>query len=154
MGRRGPATKPSVLKLVDGTQHSKINLDEPVVRNEAPDCPADASPAVRVVWDETVDNLLFMRLARKADSRALRCFCEAVVNHDKASAILAQSPILIKGAMGGLVRNPAFAIQRDSAHVIRQFAQEFGLTPSARSSIVVGDQRASDEQQNPFADVG
>lgn len=41
-------------------------------------------------------------------------------------------------------------MQRDSAQVIRAFAQEFGLTPSARARIEVkGEEHEAGE--NPFA---
>jgi phage terminase small subunit len=44
-------------------------------------------------------------------------------------------------------------VQRDSAQVIRAFAHEFGLTPSARARIEVKtDQDAG--QDNPFAGLG
>jgi P27 family predicted phage terminase small subunit len=66
---------------------------------------------------------------------------------------LAQSSILIKGVMGGLVRNPALAIQRDAAFTVRTFAQEFGLTPSARSRVA-GSTAEQDESDNPFASNG
>ncbi|MGH3834697.1 MAG: P27 family phage terminase small subunit [Pseudonocardiaceae bacterium] len=54
---------------------------------------------------------------------------------------------------GNLVRNPALQIQRDAAQTIRAFAQEFGLTPSARSSVraVKAGGASSDEDANPFA---
>jgi P27 family predicted phage terminase small subunit len=46
--------------------------------------------------------------------------------------------MLIRGYRDVLVRNPAVAMQRDAAAVIRAFAGEFGFTPSARSEISKG----------------
>lgn len=43
-----------------------------------------------------------------------------------------QGGILVKGDGGNFVKNPAMQIVRDTAHTIRSYAQEFGLTPSAR----------------------
>lgn len=149
MGKRGPAPKPTALKLIDGTKESRINRDEPIPIDEAPECPADAAADVRVIWDFVVEQLSAMHLAKACDRDSLRCFCEAVVNHRKASAVLANSSILVKGIHGNWVRNPALAVQRDSANLIRAFAGEFGLTPAARSSIVVGQKREDDS--NPFA---
>lgn len=149
MGKRGPAPKPTVLKLIDGTRGSRVNHDEPLPTDAPPEAPATLSDAAREVWDYTLAELEAMRLAKAADRDALACYCEAVVNHRKASAVLAQSTILIKGIHGGLVRNPALAVQRDSATLIRAFAQEFGLTPSARSGIAVGGKGAEGEP-NPF----
>lgn len=152
MGRRGVQPKPTALKLIDGSQRDRINFDEPVPTAELPECPESAAADVREIWDYTVRHLAIMKLAKAPDRDALYCYCCAVANHRKASAVLAESPILIKGIMGGLVRNPALAIQHLNAHIVRQFAQEFGLTPSARSAIVVaGKKDGADEQGNPFA---
>ena len=154
MGRRGPAPRPTALKLLHGERnHDRINPDEPAPRPTLPELTDDASDAVREVWDGTLRELDAMNLAFAADGPALRCFCEAVVVHRKASAELDGAPLMIVGAMGGLVRNPVLQIQRDAAATIRAFAQEFGLTPSARSSIRAG--KAGDgEEQNPFAGTG
>lgn len=153
MSRRGFAPKPTVLRLLDGDKANRFNDKEPVALSVPPACPEQASPEVRAIWDYTVEHLVFMGLAKAADRDALFCYCEAVVNHRKASAILAQSPVLIKGVMGGLVRNPALAVQRDAAFTIRTYAQEFGLTPSARSRVA-SDTAEQVEGDNPFASNG
>lgn len=149
MGRRGPAPRPTALKLIEGERESRINREEPLAREEPPEAPEELAPEVREVWDYTLAELTVMGLAKAADRDALVCFCEAVVNHRKASALLARSPVLVKGLHGNLVRNPALAVQRDSAQLIRAFAQEFGLTPSARSGIAVG-RRGVEGEPNPF----
>jgi len=155
MGKRGPAPKPTVLKLIDGTQRDRINFDEPIAASELPECPEGASDDVREIWDYTVHHLAIMHLAKAPDRDALFCYCTAVVNHRKASAVMASSPILIKGIMGGLVRNPALTVQYHNAHIVRQFAQEFGLTPSARSAITVaGKKDGTEDAGNPFAATG
>lgn len=143
MGLRGPRPKPTTLKLLQGTKPSRVNQDEPRPETGKPECPDDASPEVRKIWDYTLKQLIAMDIATPADRDALRCFCEAVVTHRKASKLLAQSPILVRGISGTLIRNPALVIQRDSALIIRQFAHEFGFTPSARSEIHAGAARSS-----------
>lgn len=124
--------------------------------------PADASEPVLEVWRRVVRELEAMNLAFAADADALRCYCEAVVIHRKASAVLARTGVLVRGSGGrdgqagrgtNLVRNPAIQIQRDAAMTIRAFAQEFGLTPSARSSIRATDASASADD-NPFSGTG
>lgn len=151
MGRRGPAPKPTQLKLLQGDRKDRINLREPIARDARPAAPDGMGADVREIWDYTLDELTAMGTVAAADRDSLVAYCEAVVLHRKASAILSHSTVLIKGLGGGMVRNPALAIQRDAAHTIRAFAQEFGLTPSARSRIQVD--RRDVEQSNPFAAV-
>lgn len=136
--KSGPAPKPTALRLLHGDRKDRTNLDEPKPEPGRPVCPPEVSADVRAIWDYTLDHLIVMGIATGADRDALLCFCEAVASHRKASALLAKSPPLIQGHRGVMVRNPALAIQRDSAAVIRAYAHEFGLTPSARSEIRMG----------------
>lgn len=150
MGKRGPAPKPTQLRLLHGDRKDRINTDEPIARDVLPSAPETMAPDVREIWDYTLRELAVMKLASAADRDALICYCEAVATHRKASEILAKSPVLVKGALNGLVRNPALAIQRDAANTIRALAQEFGLTPSARSGITVSKPK-SERNSNPFS---
>lgn len=157
MGKRGPAPKPTALRILDGDHNKyRINRDEPPARIGVPICPDETTDEVRKVWDYTLRELTVMGLAFPADRDALLCYCEAVVTHRRACAVLAKSAILVKGLHGGMVRNPAVQIQRDSALQIRVFAQEFGLTPSARSTIraqEAGSTREREAEVNPFAGI-
>lgn len=152
MGGGGPIPAPTALKLIKGERESRINRNEPVARDIPPECPGDVSPAVRAIWDYTVAELTAMHIACSADRDALMCYCEAVVTHRRASVLLAKSDVLIKGLHGTPIRNPALTVQRNSAQIIRAFAQEFGLTPSARTRIEV--RGTDDGADDIFAGTG
>lgn len=152
MGRRGPAPKPTALRLIDGDKESRINRDEPVPRSGPLTCPDDTPEDVRDIFDYTLAELEHMGIDAPADRDSLLCYCWAVANHRKASAVVAKSAILVKGLHGNWVRNPALIEQGKAAAVIRAFAQEFGLTPSARSRIQA-DRGESKHRDNPFADT-
>lgn len=152
MARSGPAPKPTKLKIIDGSRKDRINTREPLPVAVPPECPADVAADVREIWDYTLRELQHMGLAYACDRDALRAYCEAVVSHRKSCALLAKSPILIKSDYGSYVRNPALAIQRDTANTIRVFAQEFGLTPSARTRIESREPDSGDE--SPFSGIG
>ena len=158
MGKRGPAPKPTALRLLHGARKSFINTDEPPTPEGPMECPPEASDEVRAIWDYTVLMLEIMGTASPAGRDSLLVYCEAVVTHRKASALMARSEVLIRGMHGTPVRNPLVQIQRDAAAVIRAFAQEFGLTPSARSQIRSGlagmKPRDDSEGRNPFAASG
>lgn len=152
MGRRGPAPKPTALRLLHGDRKDRINEREPVARDTLPELPDNVSGEVRQVWEYTLGELQVMRCVAAADRDSLLAYCEAVVVHRKASAVLAKTPVLVKGIHGNMVRNPALQIQRDAAQTIRAFAQEFGLTPSGRTRIQT--EATHGERENPFAAVG
>jgi P27 family predicted phage terminase small subunit len=123
--------------MLHGDREDRINRHEPAPPTGRLICPPEISAEVRAIWDYTAPLLSEMQIADAGGRDALLCYCEAVVLHRKASALLKSQKVLIEGLHGGPVRNPAIAIQRDAATVIRAFAQEFGLTPSARSQIVM-----------------
>lgn len=150
----GPPPKPTALRLLHGDRKSSINAREPATRSLPPTAPDGIADDVRAIWDYTLAGIIYMNIAADVDRDALICYCEAVVAHRKASAILAKSPILIKGQMGGMVRNPALAVQRDAATTIRGYCQEFGLTPSARTRIQTDAATPRADDINPFAATG
>jgi len=153
-GRSGPPPKPTALRLLHGDRTSRINKDEPIPRDIRPKLPKGIADDVREIWEYTLGELDAMKIATAADRDSLICYCEAVVAHRKASAILAKSQVLVKGLHGGLVRNPALSVQTHAATTIRNFAQEFGLTPSGRSRITAEHRTGAEHPSNPFAATG
>lgn len=152
MGKSGPPPMPAKLRLLRGENRpSHVNLREPIARDIPPE-PPEMADDVREIWDYTLAELIAMKIVASADRDTLRCYCEAVVAHRKASAILAKTSVLVRGLHGTMVRNPALQIQRDAAHTVRGFAQEFGLTPSGRTRIVA--EGRPDESANPFTHTG
>jgi len=138
MGSRGPAPKPLALKMLNG---SAAHHPERTNRNPAqpgphpPETPADLSAAAQAVWERTLrEQAPGIILAAHTDS--LRVYCEAVVRHEQAVALLSGSGLLIRGSRGQeLVRNPLLAIVHAEADTIRLYARELGLTPSSVSAF-------------------
>jgi P27 family predicted phage terminase small subunit len=95
-------------------------------------CPPGIASDVQEVWTHTVNSLTAGHGVQPVDRDSLLCYCEAVVNHRKASALLAKYGLMIKNERDRPIRNPALSVQRDSAHLIRLYAREFGFTPAAR----------------------
>ena len=156
--KRGPRQRPTALKLLHGERHlDRINRDEPVPRAAMPDPPADLTDEVADVWRATVRELAAMNLAFACDVESLRAYAEAVVVHRKACKVIGSTAILVKRVTQSgevWVRNPALQVQRDAALTLLRFAQEFGLTPSARSSIKATEAAAGGADENPFAGSG
>jgi P27 family predicted phage terminase small subunit len=60
--------------------------------------------------------------------------------------------VLIRHPSGRPIRNPALDVQEKMAHLIRQFASEFGLSPGARARL---ENRGYDsEADNIFSGTG
>lgn len=146
MGKRGTKPVPTHLKIVHGVRPSRINADTPTppATPNAGRVPTHLSIEAKKVWRTYVKaGLVSKDLLTEWDRDAFCVFCEAVVHHREACRLMAAG-MLVKGARGGLVKNPAAQVVRDNAAVIRAFAGEFGLTPSARSGISLPNDTADE----------
>lgn len=138
MGRRGPAPKPTNLRVLRGeTRPSRINAAEPVPRLLPPEKPAWLSDMAGEEWDRIVPDLAAMGTVKAVDASGLAAYCEAVARLRSASALVAKSGPLLRGADGQVRKNPAVAQARDASNDVRVWAREFGLTPSARAPLKV-----------------
>lgn len=156
-GRPGPAKKPSGLRLIEGTDakgRSGRRLDlsrEPIAPPGDLEPPYQLKPEAQAVWDETVAHLESMRIASPADANVLAAYVEAVVLHRKASRLVADTQILVRGDRS-LVINKAILVQERAGAQLLRYAQEFGLTPAARTRVETeGSGGHGTGQANPFA---
>lgn len=146
MGKRGPRPRPTKLKLLHGERSDRVNRNEPSPP-AAPNpsrCPTHLTTQAKTVWRRLAPDLADRSLLTEWDRDAFAVFCESVVAYRAAIKLLDAGGLLVKGAKGNVVKNPAHQIVRDHATIIRAFAQEFGLTPSARSSISMPDEEYED----------
>lgn len=145
MGRRGPRPMPTKLRLLKGEQRpSRINRRQPVPALRRPACPRHLGPEARRVWRAHAAELHRLGLLTTLDVDTFATFCEAVAMHRRAAEHLGVG-LLMRGYRDQLVKNPAFQIWRDTGLMMRAFAQEFGFSPSARSSIDVPGTDPNDE---------
>jgi P27 family predicted phage terminase small subunit len=134
MGKRGPRPKPTNLRALHGEKPYRLNRSEPQPPAKAPTCPAHLSKEAKRVWRRLAPGLRQRGLLTSWDTDTFAVLCEAIVHHRRACE-LADKAILVKGENSALVKNPAMQIVRDTAQTIRAYAQEFGLTPSARVGL-------------------
>jgi len=135
MGRRGPAPKPTALRLLHGDKPSRINQAEPRPRDQPPQRPAWLSPAAADEWDRIAPDLAAMGTAKAVDALGLAAYCEAAARFRAASDMVAQTQVLIVDRDNVPRVNPAVRVARDASYEMRMWAREFGLTPSSRSPL-------------------
>jgi P27 family predicted phage terminase small subunit len=135
VGSRGPAPKPTNLRLLHGDRKSRINDAEPRPRDTPPAMPSWLSALAREEWQRIAPDLIVMGTAKAVDASALGAYCEAVARLRTAVELVAQAGPLLIGREGQAVKNPAVAQARDASYEVRMWAREFGFTPSARSPM-------------------
>jgi len=146
MGTRGPAPKPTRLRLLAGeTRPSVINYAEPIPAGGPLTAPADLRPEAREVWERVIAAIGSTGVLTSADKDILRLYSEAFVRYQEAEAMLSKTGPLLKGRDGNFVKNPLHQIVRDNADAVKKYARELGLTPAARVGLrgEIGDQANS-----------
>lgn len=145
MGKRGPAAKPTSLRILHGDRKDRVNTSEPVPPALAIEPPEWLSDKARAIWDRLAPSLIARKVLSSWDTDAFGVLCEALARYATATQLVNGSALLVPGG-GGLVPNPALKVQGDAERVFLTYAARFGLTPSDRQSIkseVVADGNAA-----------
>jgi P27 family predicted phage terminase small subunit len=135
MGKRGPAPKPTALRILHGDKPSRINRNEPQPRNMPPEKPAYLTPRAAQEWDRVMPDLIAMGTVKAADQAALAAYCESVALSAQISAAMAEDGLLVTGPDGTGRRHPLAGAWKAAGAEVRAWSHEFGLTPSARSEL-------------------
>jgi P27 family predicted phage terminase small subunit len=136
----GPPPKPTAALRLSGSWRAKARKGEPDLPVELPSQPDWLSPDAANHWQSLIDCIGPMRVLTKADTLSLAHFAEYLARWHKATAALAKygDVLPIKDDAGnllGIKRSPWVGLQLDYGLMIRRYAQEFGMTPSARSRL-------------------
>jgi P27 family predicted phage terminase small subunit len=87
------------------------------------------SVEARDVYERTAQELTQRRAPVDRDTLAV--YASAVVQHARATQLVDQSSVLVRGQGNRLTRNPAAAVARDAAATVARLAHQLGLTRTA-----------------------
>jgi|SRR5579862_6049475 P27 family predicted phage terminase small subunit len=135
MGLRGPAPKPTALRILDGEKRYRINLAEPRPTNRPPEMPQWLTGKAADEWNRVLPELIHMGTAKAVDMAGLAAYCECVALFERLTVLVEATGPLIVGRDGLAHKNPAVAMLRGASAEVRVWAREFGLTPAARQPL-------------------
>jgi len=154
MGKRGPAPKPTALRLIHGST-LPLNRNEP-----KPGCgirrPTWLTGEGRRIWDRLVPLLKPLGLATVIDANPLARYCDGLAKWIKAKAFLDEhgDTYVVRdetGTIKYIAQFPQVSIYRNLSLHLTRLEQEFGLTPSARTRIAVANApEANDDPLESF----
>lgn len=153
MAGRGPAPKPTPLKVLAGNPgHQKLNRSEPKPRPVAPKCPSWLDKGARAEWRRIAPELERIGLLTTIDMAALAGYCQSYSTWKAATEALAEHGLTYTAANGNIRQRPEVTIASKALAEVRQFCQQFGLTPSARSRMMLPESYGafSDDEDSPF----
>jgi P27 family predicted phage terminase small subunit len=146
MGRRGPAPKPTALKLLQGNPGKRpLNTREPQPNDATPRCPGWLDEEAKIAWRRIVPELKRMGLLTSIDGDALANYCDTWSRWKRSVLFLQKNGDFYsikdeEGKAKYVQQWPQVAIARNLLAVLNRYQQEFGLTPASRSRLVLPEQ--------------
>jgi P27 family predicted phage terminase small subunit len=136
MPRGGHNRKPHALHIVEGTARpGRLNKAEPKPVPKAPTCPGWLLPQARAEWHRLAPELEGLGLLTIADRGCFAGYCQAWARWRQAEGNIAAEGLSIPGHRGVIRKHPLASVAARYLDAMRAFAQEFGLTPQARTRI-------------------
>lgn len=135
MGLRGPAPKPTTLKILEGTYRA----DRAATAEPTPDVAVLVPPPWLVgdaleEWNRSAPVLEQLGVSASIDYAVFLGYCLSY-----ARALQAEEDIAINGltvvVWGQAQKNPAVTIAQQEWAQVAKLAAQFGLTPSSRSRV-------------------
>lgn len=146
MGKRGPAPKPTVLRVLHGTHPERVARGEPIPDLLPVEPPAALDAEALAIWQQLAPDLIRKGVLTHWDVHMFGIHCQAVAYLHRAEELANQSGVLLRGrnrsdAAGGVAatRNPALLVFRDMADLALRSGRLFGLTPSDRIQLATGE---------------
>lgn len=148
MGKRGPAPEPTALKVVKGTKSAEA-VDEPVPAAGEVTPPEDLSSDALAVWESLAPDLIAKGVLTPWDVHAFALYCDAVARTDEArrhldeEGTVVEQPVFDRNGRQQegrrTVRSLWTQVLSDNRAAVIALGTRFGLTPSERSTLKVGN---------------
>ena len=146
----GRKPEPIRLKMLKGNPRGKpLNKHEPQAQVISPKCPREIKGEARAEWNRIVPVLYNTRILTELDLSILKAYCKAWRILVEAEEVL-NKEVKEKGdftvtSVGGQVyANPHVGIVQKQLQIIKGYLAELGMTPSARTRLVVSPKSKED----------
>jgi len=134
---RGRPPKPVEQRIAEGNP-GRRPLPEPVRPapvHKAPEPPDHLDKDAKAFWNEAVPVLYEVGILDKVDTAALEMAATAYSRFREAKRVIDKKGILSRGSAGQVVEHPALSTERASQQMYLRFADQYALTPVARTRL-------------------
>lgn len=146
---RGRKPKPTARKIAAGNPGKRaLNKEEPnfgLVTNIEP--PEWIFGRAADMWERVAPLLLKQKVLQLTDMHNLEAFCVAYANWRAAVDDVHKNGVVVAGATGGPIKNPALTVLNEADRQMVTFGSILGLDPSSRQRLRSPD---SGKTSNPF----
>lgn len=155
MAQRGRKPKPTALKMLEGNPGGRpLNTKEPNPEKKAPRCPSWLEDEAKKEWKRMAKVLEQMGLLTEMDMAAFAGYCQAYARWKEAEEFLTQHGSMVRTPNGYLQQVPQVSIAQTNMKIMLKFCEQFGLTPSARSRIVGGENSDEEDEMEKLLEGG
>lgn len=151
-GRSGRRAKPTARKELAGNPGKRaLNKDEPAftpIKGVSP--PEWFDEYASTMWIMAAKELCAQQVLCATDLHNLEMFCVAYSTARKSQAHVATHGVVMVGATGGPVKNPALTALNEAMKQLASFGGMLGLDPSSRARLVGAGKKTS---KNPFTNL-
>lgn len=154
MGRPGRRPKPAALRLVDGTHRPNRHGDAAEASRRVQEDRSGRTPApprsltgeARAEWRRLAESLHDRGLLTHRHRAAFAAYCQAWADMVAAQEALAKAGSrYVPTRTGGAMLHPAVTDYHQAAYRLRNFVQEFGLSPVAEGRLAPPSKRQGDQ---------
>ena len=150
MATRGRKPTPTAIKMLEGNPGKRpMNESEPKPLKKAPSCPKWLEPEAKREWRRLAKQMESIGILTDVDMAAFAGYCQAYARWKEAEEFITQHGTIVRTPSGYWQQVPQVSIAQTYLTVMSKFAEQFGLTPAARSRIVADNSvnNPSDEME-------
>lgn len=142
MAVRGRKPTPTALKVLEGNPGKrKLNTREPKPAKKAPTCPAWLEPEAKKEWRRLAKQMVEIGILTDIDRDSFAGYCQAYARWKEAEEFISQHGSIVRTPSGYWQTVPQVSIAQTYLKQMNRIAEQFGLTPAARSRIVAGSEK-------------
>ena len=159
-----PAKKPAKLLLLNGRGEGQDSAGRPVAqapafKRLAPNPPTWMSREAKAEWKRIVPGLTRLDLVKPEDRATLTTYCELWSRWVAATRDIAANGQVVRNTSVKkdgtetvwFTKNPSVAVAEQAETRLRQYANDFGLTPAGERNVSKRDDDRGEYETNPFA---
>ncbi len=136
MGKRGPAPKPTNIRILEGNLSKRpFNSREPEPQPGEPALPVHLDAKARRIWRQLVPLLLNMRVLTEADGEALGTLAAICAVERRLLKAIREKGDTFKTGSGYIQQRPEWGLLNKLWQLKRVYLGEFGMSPASRSRI-------------------
>lgn len=148
MGKRGPAPKPTNLRILEGNPGRRaINYDEPKPKPIAPKPPTWLNKESKRIWKQLAEKLELLGLLTEVDLYDFQNLCLAAAQLRQAQTVLDEKGLIMETPSGYLQQRPEVSIVHKNMEMVAKLSAKFGLSPADRVGLGV---KPKDKEKDPF----